>query len=100
MIDIEDREQAEKEFRKLVDVLPQYMCVYSADGSPLYANDSLLDFFGFTLDDFRADDFQTRAFHPEDVERVRSDEIMPCPAAKVGKSNRESSERMASFAGF
>ena len=72
MIDPEDRNQAEKEFRKLLDVLPQYMCVYGADGSPLYANDSLLDFFGFTLNDFRADDFQARAFHPEDADRVRT----------------------------
>ena len=72
MIDIEDRKQAEKEFRKLLDVFPQYMCVYGADASPLYANDGLLEFFGFTLDDFRADDFQTRAFHPDDVEKVRS----------------------------
>jgi PAS domain S-box-containing protein len=72
MISSEDRTQAENEFRELHDVLPEYMCVYGADGSPLFANDGLLAFFGFTLDDFRADDFQTRAFHPEDVERVRS----------------------------
>jgi PAS domain S-box-containing protein len=72
VIGIEDRKQAEKEFSKLLDVLPQYLCVYGPDEKPLYANDSLLDFFGFTLDDFRADDFQTRAFHPDDVERVRS----------------------------
>ena len=78
MIDIEDRKQAEKEFRKLLDVFPQYMCVYGADASPLYANDGLLEFFGFTLDDFRADDFQTRAFHPDDVEKVR-DHVLRVP---------------------
>src|SRR5215475_7363814 len=72
VIDFEDRKQAEQEFSKLLDVLPQYFCVYGSDEKPLYANDSLLDFLGFTLDDFRADDFQTRAFHPDDVERVRS----------------------------
>jgi PAS domain S-box-containing protein len=72
MIRNEDRTQAEREFRKLRDVLPQYMCVYGADGSPLYANDELLDFFGFTLDDFRADDFYARVFHPADLERVRT----------------------------
>jgi len=70
--DIEDRKQAEEEFRKLRDVLPEYMCVYGADGVPLYANDGLLDYFGFTLEEFRADNFQTRAFHPNDLERVRS----------------------------
>jgi len=72
VIGIEDRKQAEKEFSKLLDVLPQYLCVYGADGKPLYANDSLLDFFGFTLADFRSDNFQTRAFHPDDLDRVRS----------------------------
>jgi len=71
MSDIDDRRQAELEFRKLLDVLPQYFCVYGEDDRPLYANDSLLDFFGFTLDDFRSDDFQARAFHPEDLDRVR-----------------------------
>ena len=70
--DIEDRKQAEEEFRKLRDVLPEYTCVYGADGVPLYANDGLLDYFGFTLEEFRADNFQTRAFHPNDLERVRS----------------------------
>jgi hypothetical protein len=41
MIEIEERKQAENEFRKLLDVFPQYMCVYSPDGSPLYANDGI-----------------------------------------------------------
>jgi len=72
VIDTGDRRQAEKEFLKLLDVLPQYMCVYGAEGNPLYANDGLLDFFGFALDDFRAEDFQRRVFHPDDLERVRS----------------------------
>jgi PAS domain S-box-containing protein len=48
------------------------MCAYSSDGTPLYASDSLLGFFGFTLQDFRSDDFHTRAFHPNDLERVQN----------------------------
>jgi PAS domain S-box-containing protein len=72
VVDVEDREQGEKELRKLLDVVPQYICVYTSNGRPLYANDSLLDYFGFTLEDFRADDFRTRAFHPDDLERVHS----------------------------
>jgi|SRR6516225_6548880 len=72
MTSSEDRTRAENEFRRLGDVLPQYMCLYGSDGTPLYANDELLNFFGFTLDDFRADNFQARAFHPDDVERVRT----------------------------
>src|SRR5215471_20313240 len=71
MSDLEERAQAEEEFRKLREVLPQYMCVYTADVKPLYASDELLDYFGFTQDDFRADDFQIRVFHPEDLERIK-----------------------------
>jgi len=67
----DDQRRAEEEFRKLADVLPHYMCAYTADGSPLYASDRLLDYLGFTLEDFRADDFQTKAFHPDDLQRVR-----------------------------
>ena len=71
MSDLEERAQAEEEFRKLREVLPQYMCVYTADVRPLYASEELLEYFGFTQEDFRADDFQTRAFHPEDLERIK-----------------------------
>ena len=71
MSDLEERAQAEEEFRKLREVLPQYMCVYTADARPLYASEELLEYFGFTQEDFRADDFQTRAFHPEDLERIK-----------------------------
>jgi len=48
------------------------MCVYEPDGTPLYTINELLNFFNFTLDDFRADNFQARAFHAADVERVRT----------------------------
>lgn len=71
MISSEDRTQAETEFRELRDVLPQYICVYGSDGTPLYANDELLDFFGSTSDEFRAADFQTKVFHPDDLQRLR-----------------------------
>ena len=71
MTNSEDRTQAETEFGRLGDVLPQYMSVYGSDGTALYANDELLDFLGFTIDDFRSNEFQEKAFHPADVEHVR-----------------------------
>jgi len=70
--DIHDRKQAESELRKLVDLVPQCMCVDGADGNVLYANEQLLDFFGFTLEEAQASDFRTRAFHPDDLDRVRA----------------------------
>jgi len=69
--DIEERKAAERELRQLIDVVPQYMCVDGTDGNVLYANDRLLDYFGITLEEAQADDFRTRVFHPEDLDRVR-----------------------------
>jgi len=69
--DIEERKAAERELRQLIDVVPQYMCVDRTDGSVLYANDRLLDYFGLTLEEAQANDFRTRVFHPEDLDRAR-----------------------------
>src|SRR5215469_5870977 len=70
--DIHDRKQAESELRQLVDLVPQCMCVDGVDGEVLYANEPLLDFFGFTLQEAQASDFRTRGFHPDDLDRVRA----------------------------
>jgi PAS domain S-box-containing protein len=70
--DIHDRKQAEKDLRQLIDAVPQYITVGAKEGDLLYANDRLLDFLGFTLEEGRANDFRKRAFHPDDLERVRS----------------------------
>jgi len=63
---------AEAELRKLIDLVPQCMCVDAPDGEVLYANDQLLDFFGLTLKEVQASDFRARTFHPDDLERVRA----------------------------
>jgi len=63
---------AEAELRKLIDLVPQCMCVDAPDGKVLYANHQLLDFFGLTLEEFQASDFRARTFHPHDLERVRA----------------------------
>lgn len=70
--DIDDRKQAESELRQLVDLVPQCMCVDGTDGEVLYANEQLLDFFGFTLEEAQASDFRTRTFHPDDLDKVRA----------------------------
>jgi len=69
--DIEERKAAERELRQLIDVVPQYMCVDGTDGNVLYANDRLLDYLGLTLEEAQANNFRTRVFHPEDLDRAR-----------------------------
>src|SRR5262245_32725157 len=44
--------------------------VLGTDGSVLYANQSVLDYTGLTLDDVRKEDYRARFFHPEDGERL------------------------------
>jgi PAS domain S-box-containing protein len=63
--------QDEEELRRITDAIPQAILVLAPDGRNLYANRVSLDYTGLSLEEARSDDFRTRVFHPEDIERVR-----------------------------
>src|SRR4029077_16198045 len=63
----------EEELRRMTDAIPQAIIVLNPDGKAIYANSVTLDYTGLSLDDVRADDFRTRVFHPDDVQRVREE---------------------------
>jgi PAS domain S-box-containing protein len=65
--DIEDRKQAERELRQLVDAVPQHMIVLAADGEVLYANQVALDFYGFTLEECLDTNSIKKKIHPDDL---------------------------------
>jgi len=71
-MDSEERRKVEQEFGKLLDVFPQRMSIWAADGQRLYANDTLLEFLGITQQEFLADDYRKRVFHPDDLGRVEA----------------------------
>jgi len=78
--DIEDRKRAEKkllederELRRITDAIPQTIVVLDAKGHPLYANQTMLDYTGLTMEDVVTSDFRASIFHPEDLERVREE---------------------------
>src|SRR5215813_12569058 len=78
--DIEDRKLAEEklrqdemELRQITDAIAQSIMVLAPDGTALYANQTVLDFSGLTIEDVMAADFRTRFFHPEDVGRLRDE---------------------------
>src|SRR5262252_6066899 len=78
--DIEDRKRVEEklrqdemELRLITDAIAQTIIVLAPDGTAIYANQSMLDFSGLTMEAVRAPDFRTRFFHPEDVERLRDE---------------------------
>src|ERR1700704_3732933 len=78
--DIEDRKRAEKkllederDLRRITDAIPQTIVVQGPDGSPIYANQAVLDYTGLTMEDVVTSDFRARIYHPEDLERVREE---------------------------
>jgi len=76
--DIDDRKCAEQKLRKneedlrtIIDAIRQAVVVLTPDGTTLYANRVALDITGLTLSEVNDNSFLTRAFHPDDVDRIR-----------------------------
>src|SRR6266498_2396956 len=74
-IDIQERKTAEEkireqeaELRQILDLAPQHISVLAPDGSRLYANHTLLEYFGVTLEQWRDPNAQVELAHPEDRE--------------------------------
>jgi formate hydrogenlyase transcriptional activator len=65
--------QEEMELRQITDAIAQPIMVLEPDGTAIYANQSMLDFSGLTMEAVMAPDFRTRFFHLEDVERLRDE---------------------------
>ena len=58
------------ELRRMTDAIVSFIYVFRPDGTALYANQTVLDYTGLTLEDVQREDFPARIFHPEDVERL------------------------------
>src|SRR6266446_3718571 len=78
--DIEDRKRAEEklrqdeiELRRITDAIPQTIVIQDPAGTPIYANQAVLDYTGLTIQDVIASDFRKKIFHPEDLERLREE---------------------------
>ena len=65
--------QDERELRRITDAIPHTIVIQQPDGTPIYANQAVLDYGGFTMEDVIASDFRARLFHPEDLERLREE---------------------------
>jgi PAS domain S-box-containing protein len=75
-IEIEERKiveqrirEQETELRQILDLTPQHITVLAPDGSRLYGNHTLLEYFGVTLEQWRDPNAQMELAHPEDRER-------------------------------
>jgi formate hydrogenlyase transcriptional activator len=63
----------EEELRRIPELIAAQIQMLDPDGRPIYANRLVLDYFGVSLADVRAEGFRKRVFHPEDVERLRDE---------------------------
>lgn len=57
----------EAELRQLINLVPEHVLVMAADGSRLYENQAMRDYFGTSLEGIRATDFYRNFVHPDDV---------------------------------
>jgi PAS domain S-box-containing protein len=67
-----DLHQSEVDLRQILDFTPQQVAVLGPDSSRLYINQAALDYYGFTVEEWRNGD-PGRFVHPEDRERVRNE---------------------------
>jgi len=65
--------QSEQDLRTIIDGIRQSVVVLAPDGRALYANRVALDITGLTLEEVNDNSFLTRAFHPDDVDRIREE---------------------------
>jgi formate hydrogenlyase transcriptional activator len=78
--DIDDRKraedklrQSEQDLRTITDAIRQVVVVLAPDGTTLYANRVALDLTHIALEEAMEQGYFPRAFHPDDVERVRAE---------------------------
>ena len=66
--------QSEMELRQILDFTPQYLAVLGPDRdrTRLYANQTCLNYFAFTLEEWRSTD-RRKYYHPDDWERFTSE---------------------------
>ncbi|HTF71257.1 MAG TPA: sigma 54-interacting transcriptional regulator, partial [Edaphobacter sp.] len=66
--------QSEMELRQILDFAPQCVAVLGPDRdrTRLYTNQTMLDYFGFTLEEWRSSD-RRKYYHPDDWERLISE---------------------------
>ena len=80
LTDIDDRKKAEEALQSsernlslMINAIPAVVGVMRADGTPLYGNQAVTDYTGLSMEDMLNEDFRTRLFHPEDMERLREE---------------------------
>ena len=65
--------RSETEYRQIIDAIPQLIAALSTTGKVLYANKAVLEYSGLSEQDLTADDFRSRIFNVEDLDRLKEE---------------------------
>src|SRR5258707_2950085 len=84
--------QSEMELRQILDFAPQHVAVLGPDRDRLYVNKAMLDYFGFTLEEWRSSD-RRKYYHPDDWERVSSETQSKFLSGHLARIRSTSSEK-------
>jgi PAS domain S-box-containing protein len=80
LTDIDDLKRAEEALQSsernlslTINTIPTLIQVSRPDGTVLSVNQAVLDYYGVALPDMQKEDFRSRFYHPDDVERLREE---------------------------
>src|SRR5260370_30534828 len=62
--------EGERELQQMLDLTPQLVAVYGPNRERLYANRILLDYLGFSLEEWQQSPGRGKYFHPDDNGRI------------------------------
>ena len=69
-----DKAQSNEQYLShITNAIPSLIHVMRTDGSVLYVNQAVMSYTGLSLADVRQEDYLTRCFHPEDLEKLREE---------------------------
>ncbi|MBV9928049.1 MAG: PAS domain-containing protein [Acidobacteria bacterium] len=78
LTDIDDLKKAEEALQSsernlslTINTIPTLIQVSRPDGTVLSVNQAVLDYYGVTLEEMQTDEFRSRAYHPDDIKRLR-----------------------------
>jgi formate hydrogenlyase transcriptional activator len=65
--------EEDRELRRITDAIPQTIVVLNTSGVPVYANQAMLDYTGFSAEDVLTPSFRERFSHPDGLEKLKEE---------------------------
>src|ERR1700688_356582 len=67
--------EEDRELRRITDAIPQTIVVLDPSGTPVYANQAMLDYTGLSAEDVLTSGFRERFSHPDGLEKLKEQRV-------------------------